>query len=98
MTMAERIARFAPPGTTAAASGRVASSSGVNRVAADVVATVAVSANAAPRIDTPVVRNEVRGGSSAALTGLNNDGLDVLVRELEGGRFARSAAAPRASF
>ena len=32
-----------------------------------------------------------------SLSGLDNDGLDVLVRELEGGRFARSAAAPRAS-
>jgi hypothetical protein len=51
----------------------------------------------AHRADTPVIRGSARGQASEAITGLASSGLDLLVADLQGGKFARSAAAPRVS-
>ena len=97
MTMAERMAMFAPAGTRPPAGPVVPATTSGTGPTAVADGDGALRVPAVPRRDTPVVRNVVRGGSAAALTGLRNDGLDQLVSELESGRFARSATAPRIS-
>ena len=97
MTMAERMAMFAPAGTRPPAGPVVAANTSGTGPAAVADGDGALRVPAVSRRDTPVVRNVVRGGSAAALTGLRNDWLDQLVSELESGRFARSATAPRIS-